>query len=255
MFKTLKIVAGILGTIGAVSFTVAAIDDRKRQHYLKKKGIEPKRKQGFYEKNIKRPLDCMLATEALILLSPIMGVTSFLVKKKLGSPVLFTQVRPGMIDPETGKEKLFKLYKFRTMSDERDENGKLLSDDVRLTDFGKKLRATSIDELPEMINIIKGDMAVVGPRPLLVQYIERYNEDQRRRHEVRPGLTGLAQVSGRNAVSWEEKFNLDLQYVDNISFAHDCMIIVNTVLAVLKREGISSETSATMEEFMGNINE
>ena len=252
MIKALKAAIGVLGAVGAVSFTAAAVQDQLGKYKLKKKGIEQKRKQGFYEKNIKRPLDCMLATEALIMLSPVMGVTALLVRKKLGSPVIFTQVRPGMIDPETGEEKLFKLYKFRTMTDEKDENGELLPDDVRLTVFGKKLRATSLDELPELLNIIKGDMAVVGPRPLLVQYIERYSPEQRRRHEVRPGLTGLAQVNGRNAVSWEDKFNYDVQYVDDISFSNDVTVIVKTIFAVLNRNGISSDTSVTMEEFMGN---
>ena len=252
MFKALKAAAGILGMIGTVSFTAAAIDDQKKQYELKKKGIELKRKEGFYEKHIKRPLDCMLATEALVVLSPVLVITALLVKTKLGSPVLFTQMRPGRINPETGEENIFKLYKFRTMTDERDKSGELLSDDVRLTDFGKRLRSTSIDELPELINIIKGDMAVVGPRPLLVQYIERYNEHQKRRHEVRPGLTGLAQINGRNAMSWEEKFAFDIQYVNNISFIRDVDIILETIFAVLSREGINSETSVTMEEFKGS---
>lgn len=202
-------------------------------------------KQGFYEKYIKRPQDFVLSSIALIVLSPVLGATSILVKKRLGSPILFTQDRPG----KDGK--IFKLYKFRTMTDERDENGELLPDEIRLTPFGQKLRSTSIDELPELINIWKGDMSVVGPRPLLVRYLGRYNEHQARRHEVRPGLTGYAQAHGRNALSWEDKFDMDVQYVDNISFLEDWKIIFDTFLAVIKRSDISSETSATMEEFFG----
>ena len=220
------------------------------------KALENKRKPyGLYEKCIKRPLDCFLATCALIVLSPVMLVTAILVRMKLGHPVLFSQDRPGRIDSVTGKEKIFKLYKFRTMSDERDENGELLPDEVRLTSFGKMLRSTSLDELPELFNIIKGDMAVVGPRPLLVQYLDRYTPRQARRHEVRPGFTGLAQVHGRNSISWDEKFNWDLQYVDHITFLGDWKIIFQTVRTVLKREGINSDTSVTMEEFKGNTND
>lgn len=218
--------------------------------------MENKRKPyGLYEKCIKRPLDCILATCALIVLSPVMLVTAILVRIKLGHPVLFSQDRPGRIDPVTGKETIFKLYKFRTMTDERDENGELLPDEVRLTSFGKMLRSTSLDELPELFNIIKGDMAVVGPRPLLVQYLDRYTPRQARRHEVRPGFTGLAQVHGRNSISWDEKFNWDLQYVDHITFLGDWKIIFQTVRTVLKREGINSDTSVTMEEFKGNTND
>ena len=174
-----------------------------------------------------------------------MGITALLVRVKLGSPVIFKQERPGL------NGKIFTLYKFRTMTDEKDENGNLLSDDVRLTKFGRMLRTTSLDELPELINMLKGDMAVVGPRPLLVRYLPLYNEHQARRHEVRPGFTGYAQVHGRNAISWEEKFDKDVYYVDHISFLGDWKIIFQTVKTVLKREGISSENSATMEEFRG----
>lgn len=202
--------------------------------------------KGPYEKFIKRPLDCALATGAFVVLSPVMGVTAIAVARNLGTPVLFTQERPGK------DEKVFKLYKFRSMTDEKDANGELLPDEIRLTKFGKFLRSTSLDELPELINIIKGDMAIVGPRPLLVRYLPRYNEHQKRRHEVRPGLTGLAQVHGRNSVSWEEKFDWDVKYVNNVSFAEDVKIILMTIKSVLKKEGISSETSATMEEFLGN---
>jgi len=201
---------------------------------------------GPYEKYIKRPLDCVLATGALVLLSPIMGATAFAVRKNLGTPVLFSQERPGK------DEKIFRLYKFRSMTDERDAEGNLLPDEIRLTKFGKFLRSTSVDELPELMNIIKGDMSIVGPRPLLIKYLPRYNEEQARRHEVRPGFTGLAQVHGRNAITWEEKFRWDVKYVDSITFLGDCRIILDTIKTVLKREGISSDNSATMEEFFGS---
>lgn len=207
---------------------------------------------GVYEKCIKRPLDLILSSLALVVLSPVLGVTAILVRVKLGSPVIFTQQRPGRIDPKTGESRIFKLMKFRTMTDDRNANGELLSDEERLTSFGRKLRSTSLDELPELLNIIKGDMAIVGPRPLLVRYLPRYNEHQARRHEVRPGFTGLAQVRGRNSISWEEKFDWDVKYVDHVSFATDVKILFDTVGVVLKRDGISSETSATMEEFMGS---
>lgn len=202
-------------------------------------------KKGFYEKFIKRPQDFLCALAAAIVLSPVMLITAVAVRIKLGSPVIFKQERPGL------NGKIFRLYKFRTMTDQKDEKGNLLPDEVRLTNFGKKLRSTSLDELPELFNILKGDMAVVGPRPLLVRYLPRYNAHQARRHEVRPGFTGYAQVHGRNAITWEDKFDKDVYYVDHVSFLGDWKIIFQTVKTVLKREGISSDTSATMEEFMG----
>ena len=202
-------------------------------------------KQGFYEKYIKRPQDFLCASAALIVLSPVMAVTALLVRTKLGTPVIFKQKRPGV----DGKP--FMLYKFRSMTDARNENGELLSDEERLPPFGQKLRATSLDELPELFNIWKGDMSVVGPRPLLMRYLPRYNAHQARRNEVRPGFTGLAQVHGRNAITWEEKFDWDVAYVDNVTFLGDWKIIFQTIKTVLSREGISSGTSVTMEEFMG----
>ena len=203
-------------------------------------------RQGFYEKYIKRPQDFLCALFAIIILSPVLAIVAILVHVKLGDPVLFTQNRPG----KNGR--IFKLYKFRTMTDKTDEDGVPLPDDARLTPFGRKLRSTSLDELPELFNILKGDMSVVGPRPLLVQYLSRYNEHQARRHEVRPGFTGFAQVHGRNGISWEEKLDLDVEYVDHVTFAGDWKIIFQTVKTVMKREGISAAGQATMEEFMGN---
>lgn len=203
-------------------------------------------KIGIYERIFKRPQDFLCSLFAIIVLSPVLLITSFLVRIKLGSPVLFTQERPG----KNGK--IFKLYKFRTMIDLRDENNRLLPDELRLTAFGKSLRSTSLDELPELFNILKGDMSVVGPRPLLVQYLDRYNDFQARRHEVRPGFTGLAQVNGRNSISWDEKFSWDVKYVDNVTFLGDWKIIFKTIGTVLRREGISSGSSVSMEEFMGN---
>ena len=200
----------------------------------------------MYKKFIKRFLDFILSLMALIILIPILLIIYILVRIKLGKPAIFKQERPGK------NEKIFTLYKFRTMTDEKDKDGKLLPDEKRLTKFGKILRSTSLDELPELVNILKGDMSIVGPRPLLVEYLPLYNEEQKRRHEVRPGLTGLAQVSGRNSLSWEEKFKDDVYYVDHISLWKDIKIILKTVGKVLKREGISQEGNATMEYFTGN---
>lgn len=203
----------------------------------------------MYKYYFKRLFDFILSLLAIIVLSPVYIIVAVLVRTKLGSPVIFTQERPGK------DEKIFKMYKFRSMTSETDEEGNLLPDEVRLTSFGKKLRSTSLDELPELFNILKGDMSIVGPRPLLVKYLPRYNEHQKHRHDVRPGFTGWAQCNGRNAINWEEKFDLDVYYVNHISFLLDVKIIIKTIKTVLYREGISSETSATMEEFLGSINE
>lgn len=201
---------------------------------------------GVYETYVKRPQDVVLASAALVVLSPVLVTVAGLIKWKLGGPVLFKQKRPG----KDGV--IFEMVKFRTMTDERDEHGELLPDEVRLTPFGQTLRSLSLDELPSLLNIVKGDIAIVGPRPLLVEYLPRYNEEQRRRHDVRPGLTGLAQVNGRNRLSWPDRFALDVKYVDNVTFFNDWKIILQTVGKVVKKDGISSDTAATMEAFMGN---
>lgn len=205
-----------------------------------------KSSQSFYAVYIKRVLDFLLATLLLVLSSPVLLMLSILVYFKLGSPILFKQERPGK------DERIFTLYKFRTMTNTMDLKGQLLPDDVRLTPFGKFLRSTSLDELPELFNILKGEMSFIGPRPLLVSYLPLYNEEQRHRHDVRPGLTGLAQVYGRNALSWSEKFSYDIRYVRSISFGLDVKIFFKTPLIIFQQKGISSQTSATMEAFTGN---
>jgi len=199
----------------------------------------------MYQNFFKRILDFSLSFAAILLLSPVIVSVALLVRFKLGGPVLFKQERPGY------NEKIFKMYKFRTMTDERDEHGELLPDSVRLTNFGKWLRSTSLDELPELFNILKGDMSIVGPRPLLIEYLPLYNNHQKRRHQVRPGLTGLAQVNGRNAISWEDKFDFDVEYVDNISFWNDCRIKVKTVQKVFLKDGINFVNDSTDEDFRG----
>ena len=200
----------------------------------------------MYKLFFKRFLDFILSLIAIVLLSPIYLIIAILVRVKLGSPVIFMQERPGK------NEKIFSMYKFRSMTSEIDKEGNLLPDEVRLTPFGKKLRATSLDELPELFNILKGDMSFVGPIPLLVKYLPLYSDEQQHRHDVRPGLTGLAQVMGRNALTWEEKFKKDVFYTEHCNFLLDIQIIGKTILLVLKQEGISSDTSVTMEEFHGN---
>ena len=199
----------------------------------------------MYAKYIKRVLDFVLSLMALIVLSPLLVILIILGAVFMRGNPFFTQARPGK------NEKIFKLIKFRTMDNRKDKDGKLLPDDVRLNKYGRILRSTSLDELPELINILIGDMSIVGPRPLLVKYLPRYNEEQRHRHDVRPGLTGYAQAHGRNAVTWEEKFKMDVWYTRNISFITDVKVIIDTVKVVLKRDGISSDTSATMEAFTG----
>ncbi len=207
------------------------------------------RKRGIYEKLFKRPIDVLLSFISLIILGPLFCFVAIMVRTKIGKPVIFKQERPGK------NEKIFTLFKFRTMNEKKDSNGQLLSDDLRLTKFGKTLRSTSIDELPELINIIRGDMSIIGPRPLLVKYLERYNKDQKMRHQVLPGLTGLSQVSGRNQLSWDEKFDFDKKYIEKISFIGDIRIVFLTIYHIFRRTGISSETSSTNEEFIGKIGE
>ena len=197
---------------------------------------------GLYEKYFKRAFDVTLSTGALVVLSPVMGITALLVRNKLGSPVIYTQERPGL------NEKIFRLYKFRTMTDARDENGELLPDEDRLTDFGKLLRSTSLDELPELINIIKGDMSIVGPRPLMSEYLPYYTSKERHRHDVRPGLTGLAQICGRSFISWEDVFNYDLQYVNSITFKRDANIIIKTIKNVIEKKDIADVSAARKDE-------
>lgn len=235
--KLCKAILVISTFFGGVAFVMEILAERKTKN---------KKCKGVYEKFVKRPMDCFLATLCLLIFSPLMLILAILVRIFLGTPVLFEQDRPG----KNGK--VFKLYKFRTMTDKRDENGQLLADELRLTAFGKMLRASSLDELPELFNIIKGEMSLIGPRPLLVQYLPLYNQKQARRHEVRPGLTGLAQSRGRNSLSWEEKFKLDVEYVDHITFLGDLKIIADTVVQVLNREGISDNTGVTMEAFRGS---
>lgn len=204
---------------------------------------------GPYEAVLKRPLDALVSSLALVLLAPVLGAVALAVKVKLGSPVIFSQERPGL------NGKVFRIRKFRTMTDERDAEGMLLSDEIRLTRFGKLLRSTSLDELPELWNILQGEMSIVGPRPLLVEYLERYDDRQKHRHDVRPGLTGLAQVSGRNGLSWDEKFEDDVKYVEHITFLGDVRIILETIKVVFRRDGIHSNTSVTMEAFTGSTHD
>ncbi|MFB4163881.1 sugar transferase [Alteribacillus sp. JSM 102045] len=206
-----------------------------------------KSKDSLYRRFIKRPIDFLLASIAIITLSPVFLIIAFLVKVKLGSPVLFKQKRPGL------NEKIFTMYKFRTMTDERDENGELLPNNIRLTKFGEVLRSTSLDELPELFNILKGDMSFIGPRPLLIEYLPLYTEYQKQRHGVRPGLSGLAQINGRNTITWEEKFDYDIQYVENITLKLDCKIVIQTIRKVFKQEGVNSSDNVTMEKFKGSI--
>ena len=242
MGKNMTVVARIIVVIlvliisgGLIAGVIDLTNSKKSIH-------KPK---GIYEAYFKRVIDFISGILVLVVLCPLYLVLAIMVRIKLGSPILFTQDRPGK------DEKIFKLYKFRTMTDERDEKGELLPDDKRLTSFGSWLRRTSMDEIPEAFNIIKGDMSLIGPRPLLVRYIDRYNEEQHHRHDIRPGLTGYAQAHGRNTLSWEDKFAMDVWYTNHVTFIEDMKIVWYTVMTVVKRDGISSETSATMEEFYG----
>jgi len=205
----------------------------------------------FYKQFFKRFWDILLSGLALIILSPILLILIIVGAIAMDGNPFFTQKRPGKKD-KNGNERIFQLIKFRTMSNAKDKDGNLLPDEQRLNKYGRFLRSTSLDELPELLNIFVGDMSIIGPRPLLVQYLERYNEEQRHRHDVRPGLTGYAQCHGRNAVSWKEKFEMDVWYTKHISLFEDIKIIIETTISIIKKEGISSETSSTMEEFMGN---
>ena len=203
-------------------------------------------KKGLYEKYLKRLLDFSVSLIAFTILFPFLLIIAILVRINLGSPIVFKQKRPGL------NEKIFTLYKFRTMSNKKNKQGVLLPDDERLTKFGNFLRSTSIDELPGLINVIKGDMSLIGPRPLLVEYLGLYSLEQKKRHEVRPGLSGYAQINGRNGLNWEDRFKLDVLYVNNVTFKNDIGIIIKTIIKVIKREGINSNNSATMEKFEGN---
>ena len=236
--------ASIISGIG-----LAAVIQNLREQKKAQKSRYARIPFGFYEKYVKRPLDVILAAGAVIVLSPIISITALLVKKKLGSPVLFTQNRPGLIDLESGEEKVFKLYKFRTMTNEKDEKGNLLPDEKRLTKFGKMLRNTSIDELPELINIIKGDMSIIGPRPQLVRDMVFMTSEQRERHTVRPGLSGLAQIRGRNAISWEEKLNSDLEYIQRITLVNDVKIIIKTLIKVLVHDKVNLQETDLSSDY------
>lgn len=208
------------------------------------------RKQSFYEKYIKRILDIICSGLAIVVFCWLYAIIAVLVRIKLGKPVLFKQPRPGIIDPKTGRERIFNMYKFRTMTDERDENGNLLPDEIRLTKFSKALRATSLDELPEAFNIFKGDMSIIGPRPQLVRDMVFMTDEQRMRHTAKPGLSGLAQVKGRNAITWEEKLNWDLKYIENVSFWNDIKIVLLTIkTAFIKAEGITDGENATALDY------
>lgn len=241
----------VAGTVAATAITATVMKHKVEKTTYKAEAMKPValRKMGFYEKYVKRAIDITCATGAIVVFSPLYLGVAFLVKTKLGSPVLFTQDRPGLIGSD-GKETVFKMYKFRSMTDERDENGELLPDEVRLTKFGKWLRNTSLDELPEAFNILNGTMSVIGPRPQLVRDMAFMSDEQRKRHTAKPGLSGLAQVNGRNAISWEDKIDWDLKYIEKVSFREDLHIIFSTVKkAFIKQEGITQDDMATAEDF------
>ena len=247
MKKILALIGAIVATAamtGVIAFIVERFNEQKAERWKLKH-----KPHGIYERFLKRPLDCFFATGAMIVLSPVLLVLTVVGAIEMGGNPFFTQERPGK------DEKIFKLIKFRTMNNKKDKDGNLLPDEIRLTKYGKWLRSTSLDELPELFNIMRGDMSIIGPRPLLVRYLDRYNVEQHRRHEVRPGLTGYAQANGRNTITWEDKFQYDIAYVENVTLLGDLKIIFKTVKSVLDHEGISSETSATMEEFFGTTEE
>lgn len=241
----------LTGAVVTTAVTATVMKNKAKKTTYKAESIDPitPREMGFYEKYVKRAIDVTCATGAIVVFSPIYLGVAALVRTKLGSPVLFTQDRPGLVGPD-GKETIFKMYKFRSMTDERDENGELLPDDVRLTKFGKWLRNTSLDELPEAFNILNGTMSVIGPRPQLVRDMVFMTKEQRMRHTAKPGLSGLAQVNGRNAISWEDKMNWDLKYIEKVTFKEDLKIILDTVKkAFIKQEGITQDDMATAEDF------
>lgn len=241
MWKTLKKICKFITALGAVSFIFVWIINFVS---MMKNTSKFQAKWGFYGKYVKRPLDFSLALLAFIVLFPVNAGTALAVRLKLGKPIFFVQPRPGL------NEKIFNLYKFRSMLDERDKNGELLSDEERLTDFGKKLRSTSLDELPELVNILKGEMSIVGPRPQLVRDMVFMSKEHRKRHCVRPGLTGLAQINGRNAIDWEKKLNYDVEYINNITFWNDMKIIMKTIQkALISREGITEDGEATATDY------
>lgn len=242
MKKIIKLLVTIFGTCLSAGFIVSILEKKKG----KVGWVEGHKPYGIYEKHIKRPLDFAMALFSLLFLWPVLLIIAVAVRINMGSPVIFTQERPGL------SGKIFKIKKFRTMTDERDSGGNLLPDEQRLTKFGKWLRATSGDELLEIVSIVKGDMSVVGPRPLLVEYLPRYSKEQKHRHDVRPGLTSLSASQKRNLASWKEKFEDDVRYANKITFLGDVKILLDTVAIVLNKKGISSETSDTMEEFIGN---
>lgn len=246
--KTLLKIAKAVILLAAAASAAAFICERIAE--IKNKGAEFLRKPtGLYERYVKRPLDCFLSTGALIVLSPLLLCLTVIGAVKMKGNPFFTQDRPGRTDPQTGKERIFKLIKFRSMTNERDENGELLPDDVRLNSYGKLLRSTSLDELPELLNIVKGDMAIVGPRPLLVTYLPWYTERERHRHDVRPGLTGLAQINGRNFIDWDNRLALDTEYTDSISFSDDISILSQTIKKVIIKENIAVD-SPTAEPYL-----
>jgi len=242
MKKIIKLLTGLFGACFGLGFIVSIIEKKKG----KVGWVEGHKPYGIYEEHLKRPLDFALALFALLIFWPVLLIIAIAVRINMGSPVVFEQERPGL------GGKIFKIKKFRTMTDERDEEGNLLPDEKRLTKFGRWLRATSGDELPELASIVKGDMSIIGPRPLLVEYLQRYNDEQKHRHDVRPGLTSLSASKKRNLASWSEKFSDDVKYANNITFLGDIRIILDTIKITLLREGISSNTSETMEVFMGN---